>query len=122
MPLRNRLKPGDVAWGPDRFHEDDPDLVKGNSRPWLVISNDTFPGQQDGRQYLTAALTSNLAEAATMLPLKVTDWENGGGGKPRQTDTETVETVKHVWLSDYLGRVKHAKVVEARKAIANWLK
>lgn len=119
--MLKRLVPGDVAWAPDLFHDDDPTLVKGGARPWLVISNDSYPGQKAGVQYLCCALTSNLAEHDSMILLEPVDWEASGGGKTRKIDTETVQVVKHHWCSNYLGRVKHAKVREARKLIARWI-
>lgn len=119
--MLKRLVPGDVAWAPDMFHDDDPTLAKGGSRPWLVISNDRYPGQKDGAQYICLALTSNLAKHDSMIFLEPTDWETGGAGKPCQIDIETVQVVKHRWFSNYLGRVKHTKVREARKIVAQWL-
>lgn len=119
--LKHRLKPGDVAWAPDLFHDDAPTLAQGAQRPWMVISNDAFPGQVEKRQYLCCALTSNLSPHPSMLALGPADWEIASRGKPSQIDTETVQVVKHHWVSDYLGRVRHAKVREARKAVAAWL-
>lgn len=120
--MLRRLVPGDVAWAPDLFHDDDPTLAKGGSRPWLVISNDNYPGQRDGVQYVCLALTSNLAKHDSMIPLEPADWETGGGGKPRQIDAETVQVVKHHWCASYLGRVKSSKVREARKRVAAWMR
>ena len=117
----HRLQPGDVVWAPDPFHDDDPELVKGGSRPWVVISNDSYPGQVEKRQYLCCALTSNLAEHPSMLPLAAADWEIGGSRKPGQIDAETVQVLKHHWIARYVGRVRHAKVREARKAVQGWL-
>ena len=119
--MLKRLVPGDVAWAPDLFHDDDPTLAKGGSRPWLVASNDSYPGQKEGAQYVCLALTSNLAQHDSMIPLDPTDWEAGGGGKPRQIDAETVQVVKHHWCASYLGRVKSAKVREARKRVVGWI-
>lgn len=119
--MLKRLVPGDVAWAPDLFHDDDPVLAKGGARPWLVISNDMYPGQKVGVQYICLALTSNLAKHTSMILLEPTDWETGGGGKSRQIDVETIQVVKHHWCSTYLGRVKHAKVRDARKIVAQWL-
>ncbi len=119
--MLRRLMPGDVAWAPDLFHDDDPALAKGGSRPWLVISNDTYPGQKDGLQYVCCALTSNLAKHESMIFLEMTDWESGVRGKASQIDTETVQVIKHHWFTTYLGRVKHAKVREARKRFAAWI-
>ncbi|MFA5860829.1 MAG: hypothetical protein WDA16_03950 [Candidatus Thermoplasmatota archaeon] len=65
--MLKRLVPGDVAWVPDLFHDDDPTLAKGGSRPWLVISNDSYPGQKEGAQYVCLALTSNLARHDSMI-------------------------------------------------------
>jgi mRNA-degrading endonuclease toxin of MazEF toxin-antitoxin module len=119
--MLKRLVPGAVAWAPDLFHDDDPTLAQGGARPWLVISNDSYPGQKGGTQYVCCALTSNLARHDSMVPLEPADWENGGGGKPRQIDAETVQVVKHRWCTTYLGRVKYAKVRESRKLIAGWI-
>lgn len=124
--LARRLRPGDVVWAPDAYHEDDPGLTLGTGRPWLVVSNDKFPGQAEKRQYLCCALTSNLAPAPAMIPLAgastgAGDWDFGGGRRDRQIDTETIQTIKHGWIGDYLGRVKYAKIRSARKAIRPWL-
>lgn len=119
--MLKRLVPGDVVWAPDLFHDDDPTLAKGGARPWLVISNDSYPGQKAGIQYVCCALTSNLAKHDSMLPLEPLDWENGGGGKARQIDAETVQVVKHHWASGYLGRVKHGKLRDVRKMIVGWI-
>lgn len=114
------LAPGDVAWAPDLFHDDDLTLAKGGARPWLVISNESYPGQREGIQYVCLALTSNLAKHPSMIPLAAKDWEVGGG-RPSQIDSETVQTLKHHWCDRYLGRVKSAKVREARKRIVSWI-
>lgn len=119
--MLKRLHPGDVAWAPDLFHDDDPTLAQGGQRPWLVVSNDAFPGQQEGVQYLCCAITSNLAKHPSMLPLDPADWETGGGGKARQVDAETLQLVKHHWMTRYPGRVKHGKVRDARKLVATWI-
>src|ERR1051325_11066525 len=103
--MLKRLVPGDVAWAPDLFHDDDPDLAKGGSRPWLVISNDNYPGQKEGAQYVCIALTSNLAKHDSMAPLEPADSERGGGGKPRPVDTETIQVVKHHGGASYVCRV-----------------
>lgn len=124
--VARRLQPGDAFWAPDKFHDDDPELKLGKGRPWLVLSNDKFPGQTEKRQYLCCALTSNLAPAPAMIPLRGSakgagDWEVGGGAKDRQIDTETVQTIKHEWIGDYLGRAAYPKVRQARKAVRGWL-
>lgn len=116
-----RLHAGDVAWAPDLFHDDDPALEQGGTRPWLVISNDQFPGHAEGHQYVCLALTSNLAPGSAMIRLERDDWENGGPPRASQIDCETIQLVKHHWMTDYIGRVKHAKVRKARKLVAGWL-
>lgn len=118
--MLKRLVPGDVVWAPDLFHDDDPTLAKGGSRPWLVISNEKYPGQAKGIQYVCLALTSNLAPHDSMIPLVAKDWEVGGG-KPSQIDCETIQTIKHHWCARYLGRVKSAKLREARKKVVGWI-
>jgi mRNA-degrading endonuclease toxin of MazEF toxin-antitoxin module len=119
--MLKRLVPGDVAWAPDIFHDDDPTLAKGGARPWLIISNDRYPGQKEGNQYVGLALTSSLAKHDSMMALEPTAWENGGGGRPRQIDAETIQVVKHHWCASHLGRVKGAKVREARKKVTAWI-
>ena len=120
--MLKRLHAGDVAWAPDLFHADDPTLAQGGQRPWLVISNDKLPGQSQGQQYVCLALTSNLAPTGSMLRLEQDDWERGAPKRASQVDCETLQLVKHHWMSDYIGRVKHGRVREARKLVAEWIR
>lgn len=119
--MLKRLVPGDVAWAPDLFHDDDPMLAAGGSRPWVVVSNDSYPGQREGIQYLCCALTSNTASHPSMIPLDVGDWDAGKPRKPGQIDAETVQLVKHHWMTNYVGRISHAKLRVARKFVGGWL-
>lgn len=121
MPARyrHRFEPGDVVWGPDAFHDDDPHLQRQATRPWLVVSNDAFPGQ--GRQYIVCGLTHNLGRSPGMLPLEPGDWTTGGTPRKSQVDTETLLTMKQEWITDYSGRLSHARLQQARKAIRGYL-
>lgn len=115
-----RFAPGDVVWGPDAYHEDDPYLAGAGIRPWVVVSNDKYPGQ--GEQSLVCALTHTPTTALpSMLPLGKEDWEKGGSPGSRCVDTETVVTLKHSWVTKYSGRLTFGKVKEARKAIQSYL-
>lgn len=115
-----RFGPGDVVWGPDAYHEDDPFLQGSGMRPWAILSNDRYPGQ--GTQYLVCALTHTpTAALPSMLPLAEGDWERGGSPGSRCLDTETLITLKHAWVAKYSGRLIHAKVRQARKLVQSYV-
>lgn len=108
--------PGDVVWGPDAYHDDDPYLRGQATRPWLVVANESYPGF--GEQYLCCGLTSNVTAGPSFVPLDPgKDWETGGTARRSRIDTETIFTMKHRWILDYSGRVAHSKLREARSRI-----
>ncbi|MHB8587112.1 MAG: type II toxin-antitoxin system PemK/MazF family toxin [Thermoplasmatota archaeon] len=114
------FRAGDVVWGPDAYHADDPYLEKAHRRPWLIISSDKFPGSGD--QYLCCALTTGVTTGPGFIELNpAADWEEGGTPKPSQVDTETIMTMKHRWIVDYSGRLTFAKLARARRAIKGYL-
>lgn len=91
----------------------------GGRRPWLVISNDQFPGQ--GQQYLCCAMTSGITPGASFIPLDPErDWENGGTTKRSQIDTETLITMKQRWIATYSGRLVPARLSQARRQIKTY--
>lgn len=119
-PYREPFRPGDVVWGPDAFHEDDPHLQKRSTRPWLVVSNESFPGQ--GEQYVCCGLTHNLSKSPAFIVLDPKkDWQEGGTPKPSQIDTETLFTMKQRWITSYSGSVTLAKLQLARKVVKSYL-
>ena len=118
-PYRKPFAAGDVVWGPDAFHDDDPTLRRGGQRPWLVLNNESFPGH--GTQYLYCGLTHNLAPAEAFLRLEPKDWEKGGAPLPSQVDTETLFTMKQRWVTDYSGRLSYGKLLEVRRKVKGWL-
>ena len=118
-PYKKPFAPGDVVWGPDAYHEDDPSLAGMAVRPWLVVSNDSYPGQ--GLQYLVCGLTHTPTSIASMIPLDPGDWEKGGTPKPSHVDTETVITLKQDWITKYSGTVRFARLQQARKLLKSYL-
>lgn len=120
MPrFREPFEAGDVVWGPDAYHDDDPMLAEAFMRPWLVVSNATFPGHGD--QYICCALTSGSAVGPGFVRLKPDDWEKGGTRKSSSVDTETVVTMKHRWITDYSGRLRREQMQPARKLVRGYL-
>jgi len=117
--FREPFAPGDVVWGPDAFHDNDPHLQRGAVRPWLIVSNDKYPGQ--GEQYVCCGLTHNLSEQPSSLPIVTEDWELGGTPKPSRIDTETLFTMKQGWITAYAGRLRYARLQQARKVIKSYL-
>lgn len=118
-PYKKPFAPGDVVWGPDAYHEDDPLLQGMSERPWLIVSNDTYPGQ--GQQYLVCALTHTPTSIASMVRLDPKDWGKGGTPKPSNLDTETVITLKHGWVTKYSGNLKFGKLQQARRLLKSYL-
>ena len=116
---KSPFAPGDVVWGPDAFHDDDPRLTLGSVRPWLVVSNEALPGH--GTQYVCCGLTHNLAGVESFLAIYSNDWEKGGTTEPSQIDTETLFTMKQRWITQYSGRLRFARLQEARRRIRSYL-
>lgn len=114
-----RFSEGDVVWGPDAYHDDDPALEGEGIRPWVVLSTDAYPRQ--GEEYLCCALTSNTRADETLVPLLGSDWEKPGTRKPSQLDPATVVCMKHAWVVRYTGRLAHRPVARARKLILTFL-
>lgn len=117
-----RYKPfqeGDVVWGPDAYHDDDPTLEEGGIRPWVVLSTGAYPRQ--GEEYLCCALTSNVRPDETLIPLAQSDWEKPGALKPGQLDPATVVCMKHDWICRYTGRLAHRPLARARKLLVSFL-
>lgn len=110
--------PGDVVWGPDPYHGDDPLLLGHAFRPWLVLNNQSFPGH--GRQYLCCALTSGTGPASFMV-VQTSDWVRGHLGKTAAVDTETVVTIKHHWISRKGGALRREILQGARAKIRSYL-
>jgi len=119
MDPRKPYETGDVLWAPDPYHGDDPALALGDARPWLVISTKAYPNQ--GQDYLCCALTSKERADATLLALDAEDWARGHPRRPSSIDPQTVLTVKHGWVSRYVGRVADAKVNRARNLVKSFL-
>lgn len=120
MPSFKRCSPGDVVWGPDADHRRDSRLQGANMRPWLILSNDQFPGQ--GTHYRACALTHTPTPSlASMLPLAREDWEKGENPGSRSIDTETILTLRHDWIVKYSGRLRYGKLLEARKRNKSYL-
>lgn len=92
-----RFQEGDVVWGPDAYHGDDPFLRGQGMRPWLVLSTEAFPRQ--GEDYLCCALTSNATRSEHLVPIEDADWEKRGTMKPSQIDPQTLVTLKHDWIA-----------------------
>lgn len=118
MPYKP-FSPGDVVWGPDPYHEDDPHLRNEFYRPWVVLSTDAFPLQGD--EYLCCALTHNVKADPNRITLAEVDWEKKGSLAPSQLDPTTVMTMKHGWITRYTGRLAHRPVARARKMIAGYM-
>lgn len=110
---------GDVLWAPDPYHEDDPHLLTGAARPWVVLSTPRYPAQ--GEDYLCCALTSTGQRHASLVPLGDDDWEYGRAPRPSSLDPMTVMTVKHAWVTKTVGRLAMPKVNRARNAVKGFL-
>ena len=110
---------GDAILAPDPFHDDDPSLVEGGIRPWVIVSTDAFPVQ--GTDYLACALTSNPSPGPGRIPLAAADWEKGSSRKASQIDSTTLISLRHDWISGYVGRIAHAKVNRARHLVKSYM-
>ncbi len=110
---------GDVVWGPDAYHDDDPELVTGGQRPWLILSNDAYPGH--GEQYLCCAMTSGSGTGAAFVEVKPTHWDQGSMRKKSHIDTETVVTMKHHWITKKQGKVHRDIRQRARKLVISYI-
>lgn len=110
---------GQVIWAPDAYHDDDPELMLGKSRPWLVLNNDAYPGA--GVQYLCCALTSGSGTGPSFLPIEAKHWIEGSTRKSAFVDTETVAVMKHSWISKASGKLHRDLVQTARKRIREYL-
>lgn len=110
---------GDVVWGPDPFHDDDPALAGGGHRPWLILSTERFPGQ--GEDFLCCALTSFMKVDACLVRLEAADWEHGGPTRPSQIDPSTLMTIKRRWVRHRVGSLKPPKVNRARNMVKSYL-
>lgn len=113
------LTAGQVIWAPDAFHDDDPELVLGKMRPWLILNNEAYPGHGD--QYLCCALTSGSGDGQAFLEIKSKDWTQGHMTKKAFVDTETLATMKHAWIAQKSGRLHRDFVQSARKKIKSYL-
>jgi mRNA-degrading endonuclease toxin of MazEF toxin-antitoxin module len=117
-----RFKPfleGDVIIGPDPFHTNDPLLGQERLRPWLIISNPSFP--RDGHEYIACALTSRRTPFDGHVDIQPGDWRRGGTRKPSKIDTTSVMTIKHAWITSYAGALGTAKLDEARRTLKSYL-
>lgn len=110
---------GDVIWGPDAYHEDDPELRLGAGRPWLIISNDAYPGH--GTQYLCCAMTSGSGTGSAFLAVPLNKWTAGKPRKPSHVDTETVVTMKANWITKKVGTIDYQLRQRARKLVASYI-
>lgn len=114
MPYRA----GDVVWGPDPYHFDDPELDGLGGRPWVVISTPRFPAQ--GRAYICCALTSSNRRDPSLMLLLPGDWEVGGVPKPSRIDLLTVMVVTDSWTSLHIGRLDPAKVARVQTVVRGY--
>ena len=119
MAKAKGFAPGDVVWGPDPFHDDDPEFVHGGARPWLVVSNEAFPGHGD--QYICCALTSGAGVGEAFIPVRERDWTQGKPGKKGHVDCETLITMKHAWVVRLSGTLHRDVLQAARKKIKGYL-
>lgn len=110
---------GHVVWGPDAYHDDDPRLKAGGQRPWLILSNESYPGH--GEQYLCCAMTSGSGTGKAFVEAKPRDWEEGAPKKKVFVDTETVVTMKHRWISNKQGKLQREVRQRARKLVASYI-
>lgn len=110
---------GDVVWGPDAFHDDDPALTLGNSRPWLIINGPTYPG--NGDQYLVCAMTSGSGTGDQFVAVPQDKWTEGMPRKRSFVDTETVFTMKSNWIENAVGTIDRDILQRARRLVKSYL-
>ena len=106
---------GDVVWGPDACHDEDPTLRLEASRPWLIISNTQYPGH--GTQYLCCAMTSGTGTGSAFIEVPLAKWTAGGPKKVAHIDTETVVTMKAHWITRLVGTIDYELRQRARKKV-----
>jgi mRNA-degrading endonuclease toxin of MazEF toxin-antitoxin module len=110
---------GDVVWGPDAYHDDDPTLKLGGSRPWLIISNSSYPGH--GTQYLCCAMTTGAGEGSAFVKVPADKWSAGKPKKESHIDTETVVTMKAHWIVRKVGTIHYDLRQSARKKVSSYI-
>lgn len=110
---------GDVIWGPDAYHADDPELQASVIRPWVVLSTKAYPRQGD--EYLVCAITSNTSASDHLVAISDVDWEKRGMMKPGQVDPTTVVCMKHAWITRHTGRLGVRPIARARKLLQSFM-
>lgn len=118
MPY-DAFRAGDVVLGPDPFHDNDPMLIRGGRRPWVVINSRAYPWH--GSNYVCCALTSNPAAIAACVNLQPFDWLKGAPRRPSAVDASTIMTLKHDWIGGYVGRLASTKLDEIRMTVRSFL-
>jgi mRNA-degrading endonuclease toxin of MazEF toxin-antitoxin module len=92
---------GDVLWAPAPFKED------GRSRPWLVLSTDRHPF--DDEESVAATVTTTPHDAAIRLDDEA--WRSGGAPRTSYVAPWSVTTLKHAVTEERQGRLDE-RVVE----------
>ena len=114
-----RYSAGDVVWGPDAYHDDDPTLKLGAGRPWLIINNESYPGH--GAQYLCCAMTSGAGNGSAFIKVPLDKWLAGKPKKESRIDTETVVTMKANWITKKIGTIDRDLRQRARKKVTSYV-
>jgi len=102
---------GDVVWAPDFFKLSmGTELGSPNPRPWLVISRDSHPFNDE--EYVALSLTTTEREIA--VEIDESDWLTGGGPKDSYIVPWNPSTLKHGWVGENRqGRLDEEVVVTA---------
>ncbi|EMA41565.1 type II toxin-antitoxin system PemK/MazF family toxin [Halococcus hamelinensis] len=86
---------GDVIWAVDPYRSG------SNSRPWVLISNDSLPYADS--EYIAMILTTKSHPGNRRLT--ASDWEYGGSPRTSYISPWTVGTIKHDQTRTVQGRL-----------------
>jgi mRNA-degrading endonuclease toxin of MazEF toxin-antitoxin module len=101
---------GDVVKGPDLFGPNP-------YRPWVCLSNDTHPFDQNEGIYVPASTT----QRAVAIKVETSDFKTGGLAKTSYINVWNVTSIKHNDIKHLEGVLKDDVVDEIRKETAAYI-
>jgi mRNA-degrading endonuclease toxin of MazEF toxin-antitoxin module len=103
---------GDVLYGADPFKGED------DSRPWVVISNDSHPFH--GAQYIVLGLTTKTWHNG-LRSIDDDDWLDGGTPEPSSIIPWSVETLEHADVDFWQGRLARPLIDDCVDILVDYL-
>ena len=102
---------GDVVWTVDPYRSG------SNSRPWVLISNNTLPYAES--EYIALILTTKSHPGSRRLTAG--DWEYGQPPRTSYISPWTIGTIKHNQTKNVQGRLAESVVDEAVAELESYI-